>query len=59
MEEGIDMTNVKWYHRRLSVRGCVVSLWCPSSAFLPLDIYDSYCIMLRLKREISKSETVQ
>lgn len=26
MEEGIDMTNVKLYHRRMSVQGCVVSL---------------------------------
>lgn len=26
IEEGTYMTNVKWYHRRLFVQGCVVSL---------------------------------
>lgn len=59
MEEGVDMTNVKQYHRHMSVQGCVVRLRLRnSSAFLPLNFVDC-CIKIRLKRRVSKIDKLQ
>lgn len=50
----MDMTNVKWYHRHMSVQGCVVRFRLRNaSAFLPLNFVDS-CIKIRLKRKAIK-----